>query len=288
MPRGELLDDHVVALQLRSVERLDDLLSRGQIRRNATSLVAVARLDDHGHANRLGGRPCVFRIGNRSSIGNRHAHRGKQHASQFLVLGNLLGNGAGAIGFGRLDASLTRAVAELDQIACIQTPHRDTASKGRVDNRVGAGAQANLMGHIPQLLDFAFDVERTIINRRQHQLAGRHQASASHHLLFVFDHHTIDALFRRLAGTAESDLDSSQCMQLQADMFENMPRIGAVSQSLKKSTSLADAASVLDHARQPCHEPVVETGKIGGWTIQVAEIHPNFKHRIVRPDVRTT
>ena len=51
----------------------------------------------------------------------------QQHAGQFLVLGDLLGDGAGAIGLGRLDAPLPGAVAELHQAVGVQPPHGNAA-----------------------------------------------------------------------------------------------------------------------------------------------------------------
>ena len=56
--------------------------------------------------------PGVFGIAHRPAARHRHAHGAEQTAGQFLVLSNRLGDGAGAVGLGGLDAPLFPAVAE--------------------------------------------------------------------------------------------------------------------------------------------------------------------------------
>ena len=80
-------------------------------------MVAVLRLDDDRRADLLGGRPGVVGVGDRPALGHRHADGLQQRAGQVLVLGDRLGDGAGAVGLGRPDPPLADAVAELDEAA---------------------------------------------------------------------------------------------------------------------------------------------------------------------------
>ena len=70
-------------------------------------------------------------------------------------------------------------------------------------------------------------------------------------------------------------------------MFEDVAGIGAVAEPLEEAAPLADAAAVLDHRRQPGHQPLVETGEVGGRAVKLLQIDPDFQHRVVGPDVRT-
>ena len=108
--------------------------------------------------------------------GDRHADGLQQRARQFLVLGDRLGDGAGAVGFGGLDAALLRAVAELHQALGVQPPHGNAAGFRRVDDRAGAGPQADLLGEVAQALDLGLGVEGPIVDRGQHEFPRRVQA----------------------------------------------------------------------------------------------------------------
>ena len=207
---------------------------------------------------------------------------------QFLVLGDRLGDGAGAVGLRGLDAAQFRAVAELHHAVGVQPPHGNAAGLGRVDDRAGAGSQADLVGEVPQPLDLGLDVEGPIVDRRQNELPRRMQALQRQLLLVVLDDHAINARLRGLAGAPESDLPAGKRLQFQRNVFENVPGIGSVPQPLKESAPFADAAAVLDHGGQPAHQPIAEPGEVGGGTVEILQIHPDFNHGSVGPDVRTT
>ena len=70
-----------------------------------------------GGADLLGGGPGVLGVGDGAALGHGHAHRLQERAREVLVLGDRLGDGAGAVGLRRPDPPLRGAVAELDEAA---------------------------------------------------------------------------------------------------------------------------------------------------------------------------
>ena len=143
---GELLDQHRLAFLPRRFVGRDDLLAGGEIGGHAAALVAVLRLDDHRHADLAGGGPGVVGVLDRPAVGRRHAHGAEQHAGHFLVLGNRLGDGAGAVGLGRLNAALLPTVAEQHQALGIQPPVGDVAGFGPLGRWRGCSARDTLAG----------------------------------------------------------------------------------------------------------------------------------------------
>ncbi len=150
------------------------------------------------------------------------------------------------------------------------------------------GPETGLVGKVPQPLDLGLDVEGPIVDRRQDQFSRRMQACQRQLLLVVLDDHAINARLRGFAGPSESDFPAGQRLQFQGNVLEDMPGIGSVPQPLKKSAAFADAAPVLDHGGQPAHQPIAEPGEVGGGAVEILQIHPDFNHGRVGPDVRTT
>ena len=74
--------------------------------RHALALVAVLRLDDHRQANFQRHRPAFVGRGHRTTQRHRHAGGVQQALGQVFVLRNRLGDGAGGINLGGLDAPL--------------------------------------------------------------------------------------------------------------------------------------------------------------------------------------
>ena len=286
---GELFDQHRFAFLASGFVGGHNLLAGGKIRGHAAALVAVLRLDDHRHADFAGGLPGVFGAGHRPAVGSGHAHRAQQHAGQFFVLRDRFGDGAGAIGFGRLNAPLLAAVAELHQAVGVQPPHGNAPGFGGFDDRAGARAKAHLLRQIAEPIDFAGDVEGPIVDRRQEKLGGDFQAFAAQVFFDISEDDAIDAFFRSFAGLAEADRRAGQRLQFQRDVFEDMGGIGSHAQSLEEAAALADAATMLDHRRHPAHQSFVEAGDfVGRRILQFAQIDPRFDHREVGPNVRAT
>ena len=274
--RGELLDQNLLALQPRRLESTHDLLASRKIGGHAAPLVSVLRLDDHRHADLARGTPCVFHVADRAAARRRNPDRAEHHARHFLVLCNRLGDRAGPIGLGGLDATLLPAVAEQHQAVVVQPAIRYASFADDFDDGSRAGAKAHFVGEIPQPLDFSGDVERAIEHGRQQELAGDGKALAAHRFVGILDDDAINATFRRFAGLAEPHLGARKRLEFQGNVLEDVAEIGAVSQALKEPAPHADAATMLDHRGHPAHQPVVESREFVRWLIQFAKINPRL------------
>ena len=121
------------------------------------------------------------------------------------------------------------------------------------------------------------------------KLAAGCEAGATQFLFLVFNRHFIKAFAERFASTAETDLRAGQALQLQRDVFEDVGQVGAAPQALEEAAALANAATMLDHRRQPAHHPVVKTGnRVRRRILQIAQVDPGFEHGKVGPEVRAT
>ena len=103
-------------------------------------MIAVLRFDHCRTGQFLGGRPGVVCIGDVSPFGHGRADCPEQGTRQLFILGDRLGEDAGAIDLGRHDAPLTATVAEHDQAAGIQAADGDAPLACGADN--GAGARS--------------------------------------------------------------------------------------------------------------------------------------------------
>ena len=154
----------------------------------------------------------------RPSLGHRHAHRLQQHAGQFLVLGDLFGDGAGAIGLGGQDPPLPRRRSPT-------APGCRHSAGGRECRRAAAASTiARVLG--PRQTSSAKLAQAGELGRSRRR-AGRRwppgaargpvaRHSSRQRLLFVFDDDLVDALFGSLAGPAEADVDPGQGLQFRA------------------------------------------------------------------------
>ena len=183
------------------------------------------------------------------------------------------------------------AVAELHQAVGVQPAVRECPrSRAACDDRMRAGAQASTAGPgraAGSTAPGTSNGRSWTAARNSSRAAARH--SRRQRLFLVLEDHPVDALFGSLAGLAEADVDAGQRLQFQRDVFEDVGRVGALAQPLEEAAALADAAAVLDHRRQPAHQPLVEAGDlVGGPVFQLAQIDPSLDHRGIRPDVRAT
>ena len=65
-----------------------------------------------------------------------------------------------------------------------------------------------------------------------------------------------------------------------------MRQVSSPTQPLKESPAFADTAAMLDHRRQPGHEPVGEAGKVlGRQILERPKIDPGLQHGKVGPEV---
>src|SRR4051812_27934011 len=69
-------------------------------------------------------------------------------------------------------------------------------------------------------------------------------------------------------------------------MLEDVCQVGAAPQAFEKAATLADAAPVLDHARQPAHQALVEAADfVGGGIFQITQFDPRLEHGKAGPNV---
>ena len=113
---------------------------------HAAAEIAVLRLHNDGQANFLSGFPGIIGVLNCASVGRGHAD-GLQHlASELLVFGDRLGDGTGLVGFGGPDLPLTRTISQLHEVLPVDPADGNAAALRGLDDRPGAGPQANIMG----------------------------------------------------------------------------------------------------------------------------------------------
>ncbi len=143
---------------------------------------------------------------------------------QFLVLGDGLGNGAGAVGLGGLDAAEFLAVAELHHAVGVQPPEGNAAGLGRATIAPVLGPRQTSWAKSRSRSTSAFTSKGRswIAARMSSRAACRH---SDHQLLVVvLDDHAINARLRGLAGPPESDLAAGKRLQFQRNVLENMSR----------------------------------------------------------------
>ena len=167
----------MLALLPGRVKSANHLLASRKIRGHAAPLVSVLRLDDHRHADVARRPPCVFDVADRAAARRGNSHGAEHHAGHFLVLRNRLGDGAGPIGLGGLDAALLPAVAEQNQAVVVQPAIGNASRTDGFDDGPRARAKAYFVGEIPQPFDFGGDVERAIEHGRHAKLAGRRRGT---------------------------------------------------------------------------------------------------------------
>ena len=259
---------------------------RHQVERNAAAMVAVIRFHDDRHADVLCFFPGRFGAAHQAAFRDAHAARFEQEFGQVLVAGDAFGNRAGAVRFGRPDAALRGAVAQLYQVAVVQAQRRDAALGGRIDDAGRARAQAARIDHVAQGRQGRFQVVGFIIDGGHQQFARGGQGGAAHVLFTRAESHLVDAALAGRARLAEARAHACQVLQFQHHVFEDVRRPGAFAQALEKAAPLAHAAAVFDHAGQPCHQALVQAGQGIGWIVfQFADVDPGFNHRAIRPDV---
>jgi hypothetical protein len=87
-----------------------------------------------------------------------------------------LGDGAGGVDLGGLDAALAAAPAELHQAALGQAAERDAAGHGGVHDRAGGRAEAHVFVEVAQLGQRGIEVEGLVGARGLDQLLGQFMA----------------------------------------------------------------------------------------------------------------
>nr|GEU28368.1 hypothetical protein [Tanacetum cinerariifolium] len=226
----EALDDHARAVAFVGRQRIGgrDVRCRHQVERHAAPVVAVVRLDHDRQADVLRRLPRLFRAGHQFAFGHGHAARRQQRLGQVLVAGDAFGNGAGFFRFGRPDAALRGAVAQLHQVAVGEADRWNLAVGGRIDDIAGAGAQAQGFHQVRQVGHGGVQVVRGVVDHRHQEIAAGGQRRPAHLLLAGAERHFIQAgVFADLARLAEAGFHAGHVLQFEHDVFQDVAGVGA-------------------------------------------------------------
>ena len=167
----------------------------------------------------------------------------------------------------------------MDQALGVEPAGRDAPRHGRRDDRAGARPEPDLVVQGRAASRPRRRRRRAVVHGGQAELAARSQrhalpkASSSYSIDDL-----VDAVLRGLARPAEADSDAGQALELERDVLEDVRLVGPAPEPLEEAAAVADAAAVLDHRRQPGHQPLVEPGKLVGRRIlQRPEIDPGLR-----------
>lgn len=91
--------------------------------------------------------------------------------------------------------------------------------------------------------------------------AARRQGGLADAFLARADDDLVDAVLARHARLAEAGLHAGLGLQLERHVLQDVAGPGTVAQAHQKAAAPAHAAAVLDQARQPGRQAVVEAGQ---------------------------
>ena len=215
-------DQDIVAVVDSNAIGVADLLLSGQVDRNTLALIAIARFDNNRQADFLCRSPGVVFIFHWTT--QRHSNAGgvEQGFGQFLVLRNGFANGAGETGFSRLNALLLATPAKLDKAALRQAAIGDAAGHCCCHDGTGRGAEADIFIQLAQDLEHPVEIEGGVVECREAKLFGEIESQSANVLFGVFDHHLIDARFKRLGATTEGDWTAGLGLQAKRGEFQGV------------------------------------------------------------------
>ena len=258
----------------------------GHIQRHAAPTVAIDRFDGHGQADVLGGFPSRVRRGDDLTFGHGNAALGQQFFGQVFVAGNALGDGAGAIGFSRPDASLLGAIAQLHQVAFGQTDERCFAFNRSVHDGGGAGAQTAAIDDVFEFFNGGRQVKGQVVGRAHHQAVCGCKTGTAQLFVFGAKDDLVDTAFADFAGFAEFSARTRQQLQLDRGVLDDVSHPSAANQAGQKTAAMTHAAVVLDQAGQPGVEAVIEAVNfVGRVVLHFAQIDQSLDDGAIGPDV---
>ena len=220
---GQKALDHDLVAELGGVVKSRfDVLSAADVDRDPLALVAVAGLDHHWGANRLGRRPSIWGIFHRATLGHGHASGIEQFFGQVFVLRNGFCNGAAQIGFGGLDAALLAAPTKLHQAAFGQAAVGYAAHQCGIHDGAGGGAQADVFVQGRQLTQRRIDVKGRVVPSGLAQLLGQFKGQPAHFFFGVLHHHLVQPCLGCQGSAAESDRTTGFDLHVQGGIFDGM------------------------------------------------------------------
>ena len=154
--------------------------------------------------------------------GDRDPGRVQQHFGKILVLGNRFRDRAGVVGFGRLDAPLPAAPAELHHAAFRQATVGDATHHGSGDDRPRARSQAHIFVKLAESGERQPDIKGFVVHRCLAKGRGEIKREAPDGFFGVLDHHLKHAKFRRRDCFPEGDRAPGGGLQAQRGCLQRM------------------------------------------------------------------
>ena len=260
-PRCESLDQDARSLfDCGQIRRLD-LLFVGQVHEDATPVIAICRLDDHGTCQFLRRLPSILGAFDFAAFRNRNARRPQQRLREILVLSDRLSDRTRVVRLGGPDPTLPNSLAQLHKTAGIQSPHRNVTEPRRFHNRHCARAETDAVCQLTQSLQMTVNVERQIEHSGHQQITGCIETRPPQSFLVVADGDFVQSLLSCLTRPTVTDRSSGESFQFQRCVLQNVGEIRSPAEPLEKPASFPDAAPMFDHRRQPRHQSVVKPRK---------------------------
>ena len=204
-------------------------------------------------------------------------------------IGDILGNGAGQVGFSRPDAALAGAVSDLHQVAVVQPQVRYAAVGRGLHDGGGRRAEPGVVHHGAQGLDRSRHIEGFVVDGRFQQGVALLQRSLGGGLVAGPEHHAVDAGAAGAAGLAEAGGHAGPVQQLDDAVLHHMAGPGALAQPLNEAAVLAHAAVVGLQPRQPGQQAVGQAvDGVGRTLFQRPQVQPDLHGRAVGPGIRST
>jgi hypothetical protein len=263
------LDDHRPGLFLRDAESLHDFVFRRELDRNATAVIAVVRLGDHGVADAPRGAGCLAFGLHQFLLRHGQAQCREDLVGFFLVAREFDRDVRRAAGDGRLDALLVAAVSELHQRLVIQAQPGDVAGFGRTHERRRRRSQRAALreanefvarfGPVPAF-GHAFGRADCVGQQRAKQPEREFAGGDALVTLRVFIDDRVDARCAGAARLAERDVLARDVLQFDRDVLEHVAEPGAFvfAHAAEKAARLAIRAAVFGEAREGGGKPVDE------------------------------
>ena len=219
---NKTLDDDLAALGQRNVISGFNVFLARQLQRHSARMVAVGGLDANGQADVLGRFPRCCRAVDNLPLGDGHTAGAEQLLGQVFVFGDAFGNGAGAVGLSRPDAALLVTVAQLYQVAVVQTNRGNAPFAGCIHDAGRAGPDAQAVDHLLESVDFALDIKSAVFDGRQNQRAGGFKGASADGFMARANDHFVDAAGTGFAGFAKTRLHAGLGLQLQRHVLQHM------------------------------------------------------------------
>ena len=257
----EGLDDDRARVFARRRVALRDFFIVGEPDRNAAAMIAVVRFRHDRESDALGGANGLRFALHQFLFGHRQSQGRQDLVGLFLIARQFDRDVRGAAGYRGLNSLLKFAMAQLHQRLIIETQPGNAAMLGGAHQRGGRGSQGPALREANEFIARFLPVpvsgngvhrpdrggqQRT--QQPQPKIAGRDAFVA----LRIFVHHGINTRCSGAARLAECDLLAGDILQLNGDVFENMPQPGTLilPHAAKKAAGFAIGTAMLREAWQ--------------------------------------